>query len=167
MIEDEHTYPIYRFWLTLSDNSHSVGGDRMFSERLTSEQAEKHLQEFIDINLDEQRDGKDGKYTIRSLGLDIVGKGWKLIGEETWCCRWFSHYTYNTHLSDDELLASFEAYVERHRVEQLGLYENLEVHKERVGENWTCLMGAEDRWRWKGPCRCEHCTARGVVSIDH
>ena len=167
MIEGERTYPIYRFWVKFSDNDHSVGNSRMFRELLTDEQAEQQLQEFIDHNLDAEREGVKGKYRIRDLGLDIVDKGWRFVSEDTWCLRWFNHYTFNVHLSDADLLASFQDYVNRHRAEQPGTYESVEKHRERVGNDWVCLMGAEDRWRWKGPCRCEHCTARGVVSIDH
>lgn len=54
-------------------------------------------------------------------------------GYDTWCLLWFSHYTYNTHLSDKELLESFRRYVFRKMV------ENRKAGRE---EEWG-LMGAE------------------------
>jgi hypothetical protein len=69
------------------------------------------------------------------------------LGEDTWWVGWFQHRTFNIHLTDEELIKSFQEYVSR-----------------RYGDS---LMGAEDAWRWKGPCRCGDCLALGVVTIDH
>lgn len=84
-------------------------------------------------------------------------------GLDTWCSGWFSHWTFDTGQSDQEVLDSFKEYVERIR------YSNL---TER--EISSLLMGAEDRWRWRGqdtqtdpPCRCLACKKHGVVRIDH
>lgn len=76
----------------------------------------------------------------------------KFVEQEVWCLGWFNHYTYNTHLSDSELKSSFASYIDRQLMEK--------------GEK-VCLMGAEDLWRWEGPCRCEHCTKQGITYIDH
>jgi len=87
---------------------------------------------------------------------------------ETWCLEWFCHYTFDMGQTDEEALASFERYVRRHE------------HKQRPGyrgDDYICLMGAEDRWRWYGeppveagnppPCRCRHCQEQGVLRIGH
>ena len=62
-----------------------------------------------------------------------------LIRREVWCDGWFSHYSFDVGMSDHEVLASFERYVER--VLRSDLPEI---------ENGGRLMGAEDRWRWHG-----------------
>ena len=90
--------------------------------------------------------------------------------EAAWCDGWFSHYTFDTGLSDMEVIESFERYVESI------IYDYSLTESERGGR----LMGAEDQWRWHGcadgnpqgertpaPCRCEHCKKFGLVRIDH
>lgn len=79
----------------------------------------------------------------------------KFKEEETWCLRWFQHYTYNIHLSDEELLESFNNFVCRKY--PLTIKDPSEY----------CLMGADERRRWSGPCRCEHCQEKGWIIIDH
>ena len=86
------------------------------------------------------------KKDVELIG-DIVCK---YVEHETWCLSWFNHYTYNSFLSDLELRSSFLSFINR---------------KSRIKD--ACLMGAEDIWRWKGPCRCNKCKGRGVVYIDH
>lgn len=88
-------------------------------------------------------------------------------GRWAWCLTQFSHFTYNTHLSDEKLIESFERHVARVRAhnEKHGHYDNFINPMDR--DSYMCLMGAEEPWRWKGPCRCEHCQAKGVVIIDH
>ena len=84
---------------------------------------------------------------------------------ETWCLDWFSHFTYRFDRTDAELLASFEKYVRR-------VMEACNYDREAYGGK---LMGAEDRYRWKGdarmgtdpPCVCEHCLKDGITRIDH
>lgn len=151
----EKAYPIYQFWVRFSDPGHDVVASSMCKKYLRRDEAFQELQEFIDENLDAERTGKDGQYTIRGLALETVEAGWKFLREATWCCGWFQHYTYSIHLTDDELLESFEQYVRAHE------------HKDYQDDEYVCLMGAEDRWRWKDPCRCEHCQERSIVMIDH
>lgn len=87
----------------------------------------------------------------------------KFLRYETWCLEWFNHWTVDDSRSDEEYLASFTRFVMR---------------MERLPEGEYCLMGAEDRWRWRGttddgkgktnpPCRCEGCKKAGVVRINH
>lgn len=89
------------------------------------------------------------------------------IGEakyETWILDWFSHFTFRVGRSDAELLASFQRYVSR-------IMSGPEDYDVRKGK----LMGAEDRYRWRGdarkdtdpPCGCEHCLKAGIARIDH
>lgn len=95
----------------------------------------------------------------------------KWIRNDTWCLGWFNHYSYNTHLKDEDLLLSFKRYVDR------VLHIN-EIYKYTYAENYEdtyiCLMGAEDHWRWRGEdgkdskvCRCKGCVESGRVFINH
>jgi len=83
--------------------------------------------------------------------------------EEVWCLSWFAHWTWDVGLDDSQVLESFTQYVERTQ-----LLDDF------------CLMGAEDRYRWKGsttgkegaeetdpPCRCPCCKERDVIIIGH
>jgi len=87
----------------------------------------------------------------------------KFLEFESWCITWFNHYTYNSSLSDEELLISFEEFVRRKMPMQEALSRSF---KDNNTDPHYCLMGAEDRWRWE-LCRCEKCQERGVVTIDH
>jgi hypothetical protein len=81
--------------------------------------------------------------------VEIIDKG-----EATWAITWFQHYCIDDGQDDAEVVASLEEY----------LYAQLELADGRdVGR----LMGLEDRWRWKPPCRCEHCKRAGVIRVDH
>jgi hypothetical protein len=95
--------------------------------------------------------------------------GVTLARRDVWCNGWFSHWTFDVGLSDEEVLASFERYVDRI------LYSSRS--EDEIG---GLLMGAEDRWRWCGsvdgvrasrktppPCRCPECKKLGIVRIDH
>jgi hypothetical protein len=88
----------------------------------------------------------------KDKNCELVRLDCKLVELETWCCHWFNHYTFNTHLSDNELRLSLSSFVDR--------------KKDKSGDEHS-LMGAEDSYRWKGPCRCDKCQERGVVYIDH
>lgn len=105
-------------------------------------------------------------YRPKNVQIEVQFLGW-----ETWCLQWFSHYTFNIHLSDTELLRSFNAFVGRKlpdtQILLLGHDHPLRQEAKEEGRHLHCLMGAEDRWRWNGPCRCEHCQEQGIVRIDH
>jgi len=92
---------------------------------------------------------------------------------ETWCLGWFHHWTFDEGQDDGQILMSFERFVQR-----MELFNA--KHRYETGERLDkyCLMGAEDRWRWRGadteegeqteaPCRCEGCKKNGVIRIDH
>ena len=154
-MSDKQKYPIYEFRVRFENPDHNIAVQKMYRARLAPTEAEAELKNIKRLSLDSKRQGREGEYRIRDLGLEITEESWCFIREDTWLCIWFSHSTLNTHLTDDELLRSFEQYVCRHE------------GKSFEQDDFVCLMGAEDRWRWKGPCRCEHCVAQGVVRIDH
>ena len=101
---------------------------------------------------------------------------------ETWCLTWFNHWTYDIGQTDQEVLASFDRYVERVKNHNrkicheamLGYDEEADdcygIHRP---DGMMCLMGAQDRWRWRGtddtaaPCRCENCKKNGIIYINH
>lgn len=91
----------------------------------------------------------------------------RFLEVESWCCGWFSHYTYNTEMSDWDLNRSFSEFLSRK--EKLNI-KNGHMPNNNISDNikpFYCSMGANDRWRWKEPCRCKHCVKRGIVKIDH
>jgi len=85
--------------------------------------------------------------------------------------EWFSHITYNTFDSDEEIEESFQNFV--YRKIQLN-HEN--GHFDDNFPNWIgteyskkpfyCFMGANERWRWK-ICKCDHCKKNGTTIISH
>lgn len=171
-------YPIYSFTLIVSREGWSTRGrSTMLPDSLETVDLEHRLAEWADNNLDAERedalhhDGLPYK-TLREAvddgAMEVLETSWEFLGYDTWCCQWFSHYSFATHLSDDELRDSFAEFVGRHRShERRGSEEQDEYHARVEPANRVCLMGAEERWRWKGPCRCEHCEARGIVKFDH
>jgi hypothetical protein len=144
---EEKRYPIYLFEASWDQDDYAGNGTsekKMFKEDLGLEATNKFALTtwWPGLALADRPSGPIYKKNPVNVEVKVT-----YLGEETWCMGWFSHYTLNTHLSDDELRLSFHEYVDRHRNEE--------------------LMGAENAWRWKGPCRCEHCQERGFVRIDH
>jgi hypothetical protein len=137
--------------------------DRMLKEEVHEAEFPAAIEEWWKCYLE----GYLAKYPDRVI-LERTKGTVKDLGRFAWCLTWFSHFTYNTWLDDDEILASFENYVRevtRHN-EVHGHFDNMMTNKDDR-DSYICLMGAEDRFRWKGPCRCEHCQTAGVVRIDH
>jgi hypothetical protein len=154
-VTEEKTYPIYKVgwkWNQDNDQHDSTGFSKMFKEdpglvrvtRLALAEWGRYIRKH-------KMYGQDCK--LIDLHPQLIDLSVQYVEHETWCQGWFSHYTYNVDLSDEELLDSFARFVARKRP--------------AVAEEKYCLMGAEDRWCWKGPCQCKHCIKRGVVSIDH
>lgn len=94
----------------------------------------------------------------------------------TWVCSWFAHWTFRCDEIPDAgaALASFQDYVweiEREFPPELASVEAVSK------PGYVCLMGAEDRWRWRGaeddggsreaPCDCKHCEEAGLWQINH
>jgi hypothetical protein len=93
---------------------------------------------------------------------------------EVWCLDWFNHWTFDIGKTNDEVLESFRRYVQRieRANEHFRYCEDTSILEGR--EEYFCLMGAEDTWRWHGekqndcpPCRCQHCKEQGVIRIGH
>jgi hypothetical protein len=153
----------------------------MFREVLTEEEETDFLQEAINsavmgkeewtiqIEDDTKENGHYFKrFKPEELIIHVIDTEFVLVGYEEWCLTWFSHYTFDNGQSDEEVLRSFGAYTHRWR-----------SSKDKV---FTTLMGADDRWRWKGtlypdgsskpietdpPCRCQYCKEQGVIRINH
>lgn len=144
-----------RFWS-------STSYDRMYREDPGQQTAAKWAGEWWS-EYSTTRIGVVEKNPSR-LKVTVRGPRW-----ETWCLSWFSHWTWDNGRSDEEFLASFERYVRRY--EHMARWDSGRI----IGDpKYVCLMGAEDRWRWRGstedskaPCRCEGCTKNGVVRICH
>lgn len=171
-------YPIYRFFIKFKyknfkdeewkNNSllHSI----MFKESKTNDE--------LDIVAGDIINGLNDKYKFVH---PLQSYEYKLLRYETWCLGWFDHYTYDIGQSDSDLYESFERYVRRYENMQ-----NLSVDEiVKLGDNYVCLMGAEDRFRWghhkrdeigkmidpeeflSGPCRCNKCKEAGIIRIEH
>jgi hypothetical protein len=96
-----------------------------------------------------------GKPRVRRL-LKIDVK-WK--GEVPWALAWFSHQTFRVGRTDEQLHESFERWVQR--------WEQYQDHLLSAPKDVPCLMGAEDRWRWKAVCACEVCVRDDLAVIAH
>ena len=166
--QEDPKYPIYRFTVEFDNKEYNTSCTQMFRECLTSNEALAHLTQFMQTVMTRERIWDNGaSYTLQNLGLRVTKMAWETAGCETWCIVWFNHYTFDIGLSDEEVLASFERYVQRNIPYAMGEYESYEVYCSRVpAEKGVSLMGAQDRWRWK-LCRCPDCEKRGVVTIDH
>lgn len=141
---EEKKFPIYLIdlhWNQEGYENNFTSWYDMFAEPLTEEQT---------FNLLKSR--KEYMVThYKEKGtpiLEFLSEKCDFVENESWTLTWFSHYTLNNFDTDEEALRSFQEYVDR---------------KSRTNE---CLMGAEDEWRWK-LCRCEHCTKKGRITIDH
>jgi hypothetical protein len=190
---EERTYPIYSFSAKWSQDGvqdsnypkHYEGLSegriwngtqfyKMFKEEQTQEQLDEYVknwwEEFIKNRKEENRP------ILNPILKHLTSK---YVCHETWVLNWFQHATFDTGQSNEEVLESFNKYVDR-------IQENNErIECQYPEELWhekghLCLMGAEDRWRWHGaepnggpndhspaPCRCKHCKEQGVIRIAH
>ena len=124
-------------------------GGNSFDYMVASERPVKHLiHDLTEANL--------APYAKQHAGLD----GWEVSVKEpypeTWVLTWFCHHTIDVGQDDLAVLASFERFVNRSWV---------------AGKQ---LMGADDRYRWRGenegdpaPCRCDGCRKHGLIRINH
>lgn len=197
-IEDDPAWPIYSVTATYDvehpkngKQEQSVNATRMFHnvlddplEKLRPWMVDEHIPNNREARLDDERPGTDPKWAplYEPLGeVEVEVESWWF---ETWRLTWFSHVTFDVGQTDEEALRSFQRYVNRHRPYQ----------RREPGERPTIdhpdvdrpipaqtLMGAEDRWRWKGsedgstnyesrtdpPCRCEYCQEQEVIRVGH
>jgi hypothetical protein len=134
--------------------------ERMPKEKTNKKKIEQDVlewsKEFFEKNKDKFKNPRDVKLSI------------KYLGRLEWCPAWFSHWTWDTGQSDEELMTSFREYV----------YKHTYFSEENSVINGACLMGAKDIYRWRGgtdedgtehkaPCRCNGCKKAGVVRIQH
>lgn len=169
---DELYYPIYQIgakWtqdgLPESLEYNSTGFSKMFKDDPGIDGARQYAMEWWEAELNKKP--RQHEKTYAELNAELFSLECRFYERETWCITWFSHYTYNIHLTDKELIKSFEDFVDR----KMPLHRNLEIYNDEERKKYQvkiyCLMGAEDYWRWKGPCRCEHCVKAGITRIDH
>lgn len=154
-IDGDKAYPIFyikaHFKYDSVDNDY-CGSGRMYQEMPSAERIISDLNEWWLSILNKEPVGED-KIPIAKKHPILQNLEVRLVEYETWCLRWFSHYTYVDGKSDDELLQSFCRFRQR----------KLPPHfKEEY-----CLMGAEDMWRIKPPCHCEDCEKLGITYICH
>lgn len=97
----------------------------------------------------------------RYEGSTLIRMNSKYLGMFEWCLGWFNHWTFLKDRSDEELLESFRRHVEEmQRSNYKARFNGAEY------DPW-CLMGAEDRYRWEGPCHCVHCSEANVTRMVH
>lgn len=77
-----------------------------------------------------------------------------------WAVGWFTHQTFRAGRSDDELRESFQRFVDLH-----AHYQDDTRAWERP--DYHCLMGAQDRWRWKPICERAGRRRDDVAMIAH
>lgn len=157
-------YPIYEVTLQWNEDGLPEGmsnnlaqGQIMKKEPVAIEELEKEVAQRW------EKDNKNHVKNRRNLQVEV-----KFLRHESWCLNWFGHQTFDVGQTDEEVLASFERFVARNEWRQ---------RLSTSDENYMCLMGAEDRWRWSGfdndgnridpPCRCDGCRENGLIRIVH
>ena len=168
LLLEEKLFPIYRFYIEYTleyptkyfeNTTEHTEIDFMALQPMTARELNTHLRKlWFNLLISTQYNDT----SLADQGGKLISWGVSLHHYDNWVLRWFQHETRNVYLSDDELLASFALFVNRKMPGHIAL-----TCQVRDGAEWYCLMGAEDRWRWKGPCRCEHCVEQGVARIDH
>lgn len=175
MINGYKAYPIYLFvvrWTELDASGNRINNST--SDRVMYNRAQ--LNEYV------WNDANQWWVIVKNSRIDkkpeLVHLKMEFICYDTWNTTWFSSESFNTHLSDSEVLASFEDYVQRHENDHWDI-----LHGNSYDKTLVSLMGADDRWRWRAganpdgsrdetdsipaPCRCVHCTKLGKVRITH
>lgn len=144
----ELKYPIYFTGASWKqdglDYNNGTGFSKMYKTDPGIASVRQNAIEWVESLLSEDK--------YKDKNCEVVRLDCRFVENEAWVCHWFNHYTYNTHLSDNELKLSLASFVDR---------------KKCLSGEDHALMGAEDSWRWKDPCRCDKCQKRGVVYIDH
>lgn len=172
--EDANPNPEYEYsdWQKYSSGriKNSTSVQQMYKEETTLEQAQQKARQWW-INYIFTKVGYHDKVPLAEKNPELLELRVEFLEWETWCLTWFSHYTYNVHLSDEELLDSFSRYISRMAYEDSIVSQgpNCWAYQQakKDGKYLHCLMGAEDKWRWKGPCRCDNCIRFGITRIDH
>lgn len=159
----EKKFPIYHFslqWNQVDFPKNFVSWHTMFKEKPT----EDKLNDILN-NEKERRINKhieEGRPIVEWLDCE-----WKYVEDESWCLQWFNHYTYNKFETDQEVRKSFDDFIYRKMAQnRANGHGEIEKYDYDNKNPFYCLMGAEDRWRWK-ICRCEHCQKAGKITINH
>ena len=114
-IGEDKAYPIFRIEAHLKYDgvaSDYCGSDRMYQEMPTSKQLIKDMNEWWLGFLNKEPIGEDKTPIIQKHPI-LHHLRVRIIEYETWCLKWFSHYTYVDGKSDDELLQSFYRFRDR------------------------------------------------------
>lgn len=180
-IDGEKAYPCYSIHVqfarprTEADEGHFTTPNWLIEGRPemvrdSSQVSVMEREELSEARIAEIVAGIVARYQEKHPTAEVLESKAQLTHWETWGLGWFNHFTYPEGRSDEELIASFNRYVGRHE----GYQDNWMAGRED-GEYKICLMGAEDRWRWRGEnddrdnpiCRCEGCTKSGYVRVNH
>jgi hypothetical protein len=186
-IDGETAYPIFTFsakftqkvlenaadWQTKdqpegrqSNSTSSIG--IFYKEEVSGETLQKDLEKWWG-KTKAHYESEKGYEDIQDVELSF-----EYERNETWICEWFCHCTPDVGQSDEDALKSFQNYVYRIQDlnQKLRCEQDLSYHATPKGG--VCLMGAEDRWRWRGendargvPCRCKGCKDSGIIRINH
>jgi len=196
IIDEEKAYPIYKIvvkWVEDGEcykckgkdkecsvckdfpegtRSNGTSMDKMYKEETTIEEVEKEMAKWWEYYKEKN---KEKMKNPTDIDIKI-----EFMGYETWVIEWFAHKTFDVGQTDDEILTSFEKFVTRKEYvnETESKWVDFETPIEGGATGYMrekyCLMGAEDRWRWKAdedgsppPCRCKHCKEQGIVRIGH
>ena len=154
---EEKKFPIYKFYANWDQDdfeNNSTGYSIMYKEYPSPDQLEEELKLF--------------KYGILAKHKNVIFKmaEYEFVEEESWCSGWFSHYTYNQLENVSEIESSFEDFVERKEQSNKKNGHGTLDSNPNSKEPYHCLMGAEDRYRWK-ICRCDGCKKLGKITVDH
>ena len=191
---EEKKYPIYSFSARWSQDGkwdgeypkwheglpegriwNSTGFSKIYKEEKTQEELDAIAKEWWERMI--SRKEKDEKHPIINPELDHLKAEYK--ENEVWVLTWFQHETFDVGQTDEEALESFQNYVDRVQA------NNEKIERSMPEDEWykngyKTLMGAEDRWRWRGanekgeysedapaPCRCKFCKEQGLLRIAH
>lgn len=186
-IKGEKAYPIYNFSAKWSQDITDKDKDphpnwlkdlpkgRMWNSssfsKMFKDENENELDEISDRFKAELFNNPKYK-NIKDLNVESKFKEY-----ETWKLSWFCHETFRDKfmisngfdLDFSLVLDSFEKFVQRKEI----LMHRSKMESE-LGLATITLMGAEDRWRWRGehdddpaPCRCNGCFKSGMIRINH
>lgn len=157
-------YPVWYEGLPEGRIWNGTGFTKMYKEELTQEQLDVTIKEWWEKYLTIQTDfaGRE-KTSLSELDVQDLTLEAKYKEHNSFVCTWFGHETFDIGQTDEEFLKAFEEFVQK--------YE----HQDRKDPDYHCLMGAEDRWRWRSgddkyesiPCRCESCKSAGMLRIAH
>jgi hypothetical protein len=189
IINNEKAFPIYSFsvkWSVdgIQDSKYpnrykdlpdgrvwnSTNFDSMFKTKKTKQQLNNYFNNWWD------------KYKLKFQNVSDLSVTIKFKEYEVWLIEWFSHLTFDIGKSNNEILKSFQNFIDRKiKINYENGHYGTEYNKDSKLP-YYCLMGAEDRWRWHAanengesgdpennlpPCRCKFCKEQGVVRIGH